>query len=148
MRKFTTASVPTADIVSCRRSAFRFKESTPITRGCTHFVSRNTSTFHCVRPSSGATIRRRRIRELRVSLNLCRHSESFAFRFKNQLPSDVPTLQFKGKPLVQNHHLVVPFSELEAVKSLGLSKTPILHDNLIIEGDNLKALKALLPTYH
>lgn len=60
----------------------------------------------------------------------------------------MPTLQFKGKPLVQNHHLVVPFSELEAVKSRGLSKTPSLHDNLIIEGDNLKALKALLPTYH
>jgi adenine-specific DNA-methyltransferase len=60
----------------------------------------------------------------------------------------MPTLQFKGKPLVQNHHLVVPFSELEAVKSRGLTKSPSLHDNLIIEGDNLKALKALLPTYH
>jgi len=60
----------------------------------------------------------------------------------------MPTLHFKGKPLVQNHHLVVPFSELEAVKSRGLSKTPSLHDNLIIEGDNLKALKALLPAYH
>lgn len=34
------------------------------------------------------------------------------------------------------------------MKSRGLSKTPSLHDNLIIEGDNLKALKALLPTYH
>jgi adenine-specific DNA-methyltransferase len=60
----------------------------------------------------------------------------------------MPTLQFKGKPLVQNHHLVVPFSELEPMKSRGLSKSPSLHDNLIIEGDNLKALKALLPTYH
>ena len=60
----------------------------------------------------------------------------------------MPTLHFKGKPLVQNHHLVVPFSELEAVKSRGVSKTPSLHDNLIIEGDNLKALKALLPAYH
>ena len=49
---------------------------------------------------------------------------------------------------MQNHHLVVPFSEIDAVKKLGLSKTPNLHDNLIIEGDNLKALKALLPTYH
>jgi hypothetical protein len=57
----------------------------------------------------------------------------------------VPTLHFKGKPLVQNHHLVVPFCELQAVKSRGLSKAPGLHDNLIIEGDNLKAL---LPTYH
>lgn len=59
----------------------------------------------------------------------------------------MPTLHFKGKPLVQNHHLVMPFSELEAVKSRGLSKTPSLHDNLIIEGDNLKALKALLPAW-
>jgi hypothetical protein len=40
----------------------------------------------------------------------------------------MPTLHFKGKPLVQNHHLVVPFSELDAVKSRGLSKTPSLHD--------------------
>src|SRR5438105_12039687 len=60
----------------------------------------------------------------------------------------MPTLQFKGKPLVQNHHLVVPFSELEPMKSRGLSKGPSLHDNLIIEGDNLAALKALLPAYH
>jgi adenine-specific DNA-methyltransferase len=60
----------------------------------------------------------------------------------------MPTLNFKGKPLVQNHHLVVPFSELEAVKSGGVGKSPSLHDNLIIEGDNLKALKALLPTFH
>jgi adenine-specific DNA-methyltransferase len=60
----------------------------------------------------------------------------------------MPSLQFKGKPLVQNHHLVVPFSELDAVKSRGLSTSPSLHDNLIVEGDNLKALKALLPTYH
>src|SRR5438874_4139975 len=64
------------------------------------------------------------------------------------VPSSMPSLNFKGKALVQNHHLVVPFSELDAVKSLGLSKTPSLHDNLIIEGDNLKALKALLPAYH
>ena len=49
---------------------------------------------------------------------------------------------------MQNHHLVVPFSEIDPIKKLGLSKTPSLHDNVIIEGDNLKALKALLPTYH
>ncbi len=59
----------------------------------------------------------------------------------------MPTLHFKGKPLVQNHHLVVPFCEMDAVKKLGLSKVPSLHDNLIVEGDNLKALKALLPAY-
>ncbi len=60
----------------------------------------------------------------------------------------MPSLQFKGKAFVQNHHLVVPFHELTPVKAKGTSKTASLHDNLIVEGDNLKALKALLPTYH
>lgn len=60
----------------------------------------------------------------------------------------MPTLQFKGKVFVQNHHLAVPFHELVPVKSKGLSATPSLHDNLIVHGDNLAALKALMPTYH
>jgi adenine-specific DNA-methyltransferase len=60
----------------------------------------------------------------------------------------MPSLQFKGKVFVQNHHLVVPYHELTPVKAKGLSKTASLHDNLIIEGDNLAALKALLPAYH
>ncbi|MFA5057134.1 MAG: site-specific DNA-methyltransferase [Opitutaceae bacterium] len=60
----------------------------------------------------------------------------------------MPSLQFKGKSFVQNHHLVVPFHELTPVKAKGTSKTASLHDNLIVAGDNLKALKALLPTYH
>jgi len=60
----------------------------------------------------------------------------------------MPNLQFKGKVFVQNHHLAVPFHELTPVKSKGLSATPSLHDNLIVQGDNLAALKALLPTYH
>ena len=60
----------------------------------------------------------------------------------------MPTLQFKGKVFVQNHHLAVPFHELQPVKSKGLSRTSSLHDNVIIHGDNLAALKALLPSYH
>ncbi len=60
----------------------------------------------------------------------------------------MPSLSFKGKAFVQHHHLVVPFHELTPVKAKGTSKTASLHDNLIVEGDNLKALKALLPTYH
>ncbi len=60
----------------------------------------------------------------------------------------MPSLQFKGKALVENHHLAVPFHELTPVRSLGLSPKASLHDNLIIQGDNLAALKALLPTYH
>ena len=48
---------------------------------------------------------------------------------------------------VENHDLSVPFHELRPVRSRGLSEKASLHDNLIIEGDNLAALKALLPTH-
>ncbi len=60
----------------------------------------------------------------------------------------MPYLQFKGKVFVQNHHLAVPYHELLPVRAKGLSPKASLHDNLIVQGDNLKALKALLPTYH
>lgn len=56
-------------------------------------------------------------------------------------------LQFKGKQFVQNHHLVVPYHELVPKKEKSLTDKISLHDNLIIHGDNLLALKALLPTY-
>lgn len=62
----------------------------------------------------------------------------------------MPTLEFKGKQFVYSHHLSVPFRELEieADNSLPLQgKLPSLDDNLIIHGDNLEALKALLPTH-
>lgn len=59
----------------------------------------------------------------------------------------MPTLHFKGKSFVQNHHLAVKHHELVPVKSKSLTDKVSLHDNLIIQGDNLKALKALLPTY-
>lgn len=59
----------------------------------------------------------------------------------------MPFLSFKGKAFVQNAHLAVPFHELVPVKAKSLTKKVSLHDNLIIHGDNLKALKALLPTY-
>ncbi len=57
------------------------------------------------------------------------------------------TLSFKGKSFVQNHHLAVKYHELIPVKEKGLTDKVSLNDNLIIHGDNLKALKALLPTY-
>ena len=60
----------------------------------------------------------------------------------------MPLLQFKGRVFVENFHLGVPYHELTPVRDRGLSKKASLHDNLIIEGDNLAALKALLPTYH
>ena len=60
----------------------------------------------------------------------------------------MPSLQFKGKTFVDNHHLAVPFRELRPVDGKGTGKPASLHDNLIIHGDNLAALKALLPTDH
>ena len=55
-------------------------------------------------------------------------------------------LNFKGKEFVFNHHLAVPHRPLvpDAAKSIG---TPRLDGNLVIHGDNLHALKALLPMY-
>ena len=57
------------------------------------------------------------------------------------------TLDFKGKALVQNYHLTVKYHELVPKKDKSLTDRVRLDDNLIIHGDNLKALKALLPTY-
>jgi len=57
------------------------------------------------------------------------------------------TINFKGKEIVRNYHLSVPYHELRPDMKKGLSKKPSLNDNLIIHGDNLLALKALLPTY-
>ena len=60
----------------------------------------------------------------------------------------MPSLNFKGKALVQNFHLLVPYHELKPVKSKSLTAKVSLHDNLVVHGDNLKALKSLLPYYH
>ena len=60
----------------------------------------------------------------------------------------MPRLHFKGKVFVENHHLAVPYHELLPVREKGLSEKASLHDNLIVHGDNLAALKSLLPTYH
>ena len=57
------------------------------------------------------------------------------------------TLNFKGKAFVQNHHLMVKYHQLVPRKDKSLTDKVSLHDNLIIHGDNLKALKALLPIY-
>ena len=55
-------------------------------------------------------------------------------------------LNFKGKEFVYNHHLAVPFRPLEMHPDKGIGD-PGLDGNLIIHGDNLHALKALLPLY-
>ena len=58
----------------------------------------------------------------------------------------MPTLEFKGKQHIYAHHLTVPYRQLvpDTERSLNSSDTD---DNLIIHGDNLHALKALLPRY-
>ncbi|HAS82476.1 MAG TPA: site-specific DNA-methyltransferase [Verrucomicrobia bacterium] len=62
----------------------------------------------------------------------------------------MPLLDFKGKSFVYTHHLSVPYRELlvEPTKScVPKGERPDLDDNLIIHGDNLEALKALMPRY-
>ncbi|MBI1225823.1 MAG: site-specific DNA-methyltransferase [Bacteroidetes bacterium] len=58
----------------------------------------------------------------------------------------MPTLHFKGKTFVQHHHLAVKYHQLKARPDLSITDRHSLHDNLIVRGDNLLALKALLPT--
>lgn len=55
-------------------------------------------------------------------------------------------LNFKGKEFVYNHHLSVPIRPLDMHADKGIG-APSLDGNLIIQGDNLHALKALLPMY-
>jgi adenine-specific DNA-methyltransferase len=62
----------------------------------------------------------------------------------------MPTLDFKGKSFIYTHHLGVPYRELLVVPEKSCpaeGKQPDLDDNLILHGDNLDALKALLPRY-
>jgi adenine-specific DNA-methyltransferase len=55
----------------------------------------------------------------------------------------VPSLNWIGKEKVVNHHRDVPFRVLEPSHTYGVADT----GNMIIHGDNLDALKALLPEY-
>ena len=61
----------------------------------------------------------------------------------------MPTLQWVGKDKVVNHHLDVPFRVLNKVSSFRAPEgTPANStDNRIIHGDNLEALKSLLPEF-
>lgn len=58
----------------------------------------------------------------------------------------MPTLQFKGKNIIWNHHLGVPFHTLDEVPELHYNPEKA-NGNMIIEGDNLIGLKALLPLF-
>ncbi|MEI6709181.1 MAG: site-specific DNA-methyltransferase [Methylococcales bacterium] len=57
----------------------------------------------------------------------------------------MPTLNWIGKAAVEKHHQDVPYRLLETVPELscGVKRS----GNLIVQGDNLHALKALLPRY-
>ena len=57
----------------------------------------------------------------------------------------VPTLNWIGKDAVVSHHLEVPFHLLKDVPDLACGDPGT--GNLIVQGDNLVALKALLPHY-
>lgn len=62
----------------------------------------------------------------------------------------MPTLEWIGKEKVINHHQEVPFRVLERQYSFdkfGIHKEDNRSENKIIHGDNLEALKALLPEY-
>ena len=52
----------------------------------------------------------------------------------------MPTLEWIGKDKVINHHQQVPYRVLEEKYTYGAKNS----DNMIIHGDNLEALKALL----
>ena len=55
----------------------------------------------------------------------------------------MPTLEWIGKDKVVNHHQQVPYRVLDEKYTYNAEQS----DNMIIRGDNLEALKALLPKY-
>src|SRR6266496_1206737 len=58
----------------------------------------------------------------------------------------MPTLDWIGKKAVLNHHREVPYHLLKCDKELSVGDPG--SGNLLVQGDNLLALKALLPYYH
>ncbi|MDX1914046.1 MAG: site-specific DNA-methyltransferase [Methylophilus sp.] len=57
----------------------------------------------------------------------------------------MPTLNWIGKEAVVKHHKEVPYRLLESIAELSVGEPH--SGNLIVQGDNLHALKALLPRY-
>lgn len=55
----------------------------------------------------------------------------------------MPTLEWIGKDKVVNHHQEVPFRILDKKYTFNAENS----ENMIIHGDNLLALKSLLPQY-
>lgn len=62
----------------------------------------------------------------------------------------MPTLNWIGKDKIQKHHHAVAFRALEhkyGFNAQGQQEKPVDSENMIIHGDNLAALKSLLPQY-
>ena len=60
----------------------------------------------------------------------------------------MPMLKWAGKDKVVNHHNEVPFRVLERKWEFpGGAQSAAAAENMIIHGDNLAALKSLLPRY-
>lgn len=62
----------------------------------------------------------------------------------------MPTLHWIGKDKIINHHQDVPYKVLNheyGFSENGKTESPVASGNLIINGDNLEALKSLLPKY-
>lgn len=59
----------------------------------------------------------------------------------------MPTLSWIGKEKVVNHHLEVPYKVLQHKYTFKADPNDTPNGNMIIHGDNLEALKALLPEY-
>lgn len=57
----------------------------------------------------------------------------------------MPTLDWIGKSAVINHHKQIPYRLLKRRPDLSIGENDAT--NLLVEGDNLDALKALLPYY-
>ena len=57
----------------------------------------------------------------------------------------MPVLTWIGKDNVVNHDKELPFRVLKKNKKLSVGENS---ENLLIEGDNLEALKALMPFYY
>ena len=82
-----------------------------------------------------------------MCLPSCGERWESSFRLKRVF---MPTLDFKGKSTVYSCHLRVSFRDLRVDTKKSLppqGEGPSLDDNLIIHGDNLHALKSLLPRY-
>lgn len=59
----------------------------------------------------------------------------------------MPELVFKGNEYVYNHHLTVPYCPLIADPEKSTGPADLAGNLIIIDGDNLRALKSLPPRY-